>query len=206
MAALVIERYRMQEQTGKKSVKAFDVAVYVLAGLLVVVLGAASIYGFRYANVDESVATGNITIRKNDSELAKIKIDEELNAHVDYMKLSMQGKLKLAGAEKDTILFQLTDITLEDGSDTSDLVFFIRMPRSGLQGDFSGAWMLYLSRPSKKVTCGDWIIASSDKTALSGRLKKNVITMQRSALVEKSSDWTWNKKGNSLILEAATGE
>lgn len=178
-----------------------DIAIYVLSGVLLVTLGAAALYGWHYGNVDESVTPGHIDVYENGSLLLTVNIEDDMTAKVGYLRRVMTGKFVLAGAEEDTILYQLKNIKFADGADASDTVFFLRIPRSGLQGDFSGPWMTYFSCPSQSAKHSDWIIANGDGTAsVGGRDKMNAITAQRKQLLEWSKAWTWKKSGYGLYL------
>ena len=183
--------------------RAWDKLAIALAVLLVAALGAASLYGFKYGKVDTSVAVGKVTIKKGEEVLLKMTVDEDMQAQVRYHQKRMTGTLVFAGAETDTILFQLQDIKYKDGSDASDAVLFMRMPRSGVQGDLSGAWMTYFSQPSTNENCSEWVIAHEDGTADYGlKDKLNAITAQRFKLVELSEEgWTWEKKKSVLQLQ-----
>ena len=184
-----------------RGVSVSDVVTYVLAIALLVTLALAASYGFRYGNVDESVATGNITIKVDNSTHAAISVDDNMRARVTYANKVMTGTLKLAGAEEDTILFQLRGIAFSDGSDASDAVLFIRMPRSGLQGDYSGAWMFYFSCPSQKVKkYSEWLIANEGGTGFWGFSDKlNAVTTLRKKLIKSASKATWVKEG--IVLQ-----
>ena len=179
-----------------------DIVLYILSAALLITLGLAAAYGMRYGNVDESVVPGDITFTKDEAPLATIHVNDDLTADIDYLGFKMSGTLKLAGAEEDTILYQLYRVTFENGIDPKDAVLFVRMPRSGLQGDFSGPWMLYFSFPSQNnVMQSDWIITEEDGTAKVGEaIKMNAITAQRSVLLENSADWKWEKQGQTLSL------
>lgn len=180
-----------------------DVAVYVLSGALLIAMLLASIYGWRYGNVDTSVACGNISIKKSELPFIDLSVDKDLNATVyhGYIGREMKGKLVLAGAETDTILFQLKDMHFTDGGDPSQAILFIRMPRTGLQGDYAGVWMTYFSYPSEDVKISEWIIADEGGNAISGlKTGYNVITAQRNQLGSYSNAWTWQKAGSSMIL------
>ena len=103
-----------------------------------VALGAAALYGWHYGNVDESVAPGHIDVHENSSLLLVVDINDDMTAKVAYLNRVMTGKFVLAGAEEDSILFQLKNIKFEDGSDSSDAVFFLRMLRTGLRAIMQG--------------------------------------------------------------------
>lgn len=181
-----------------------DAVVCILAIALLITMALASMYGFKYGNVDTSVAIGSVSITKDGKNLLTIDSDENLNAHVAYLGADMTGQLVLAGAEEDTILFQLTKIAHTDGTDSSDTVTFIRMPRDGLTGDLTGPWMVYFSRPSLEINLSDWVFIKADGTASAGwRSKMNAITTQRFKLFEMSDNsWTWEKNGSALTLNS----
>jgi len=181
-----------------------DIILYVLSAALLITLGLAAAYGMRYGNVDESVVPGDVTISKDGKHLVTMHVDDELHANIDYLGRKMSGNLVLAGAEEDTILYQLKKVSYDDGADASDTVLFVRMPRSGLQGDFAGPWMLYYSCPSQgNVMQSDWIVATEDGAAKVGAAANmNAITAQRNVLLNGSADWKWKKEGQALNLSS----
>ena len=192
---------------GKRS--ATDIFTWVLAAALLVTLALASLYGFKYGNVDEGTAPGNITIYEDGNPWLIASIDDGMNARVGYLGYIFTGTFRLAGAEEDTVLYQLRGIEFAsgpEGADALDAVFFLRVPRTGLQGDFSGPWMAYFSWPSQGVQHSDWMITREDSTASVGaRDNVNAITAQRARLLEWSSDWTWHKSGHGLYLDPVAG-
>lgn len=192
----------MQPTTDKPKRSREDIVLYILSAALLITLGLAAAYGMRYGNVDESVVPGDITITKDGGTLVTMHVNDDLTADVEYLGFKMSGTLTLAGAEEDTILYQLKKVTLANGIDPEGCVLFVRMPRSGLQGNFSGPWMLYFSFPSQNnVMQSEWIIAEEDGTAKVGAAAKmNAITAQRSALLKSTTDWKWQKQGQALSL------
>ena len=198
-----MKRPRVVGLQEKDNERKSDILIYILSAALLITLALASLYGLRYGNVDTSVAVGNISIAKYDKEFLGLDIKEDMSANVRYLGMEMSGKLVLAGAEEDTVLFQLKNIAYADGSDATDAVFFLRIPRSGLQGDYVGPWMTYYSHPSKGIMLGEWIITHDDGTASVGwRKDTNVITEQRSKLLGWSDNWTWRKDGSIMVLIA----
>ena len=196
-------REAVEDSGISKASRKSDIAMYVLSGALLVALGAAALYGWHYGNVDESVAPGHIDVHENSSLLLVVDINDDMTAKVAYLNRVMTGKFVLAGAEEDSILFQLKNIKFEDGSDSSDAVFFLRLPRTGLQGDYAGPWMTYFSCPSQGAQYGNWVIAREDGSASVGaRDKLNAITAQRYQLLEWSSVWTWVKGGDAMRLNS----
>lgn len=179
-----------------------DIVVYVLSVALLATLGLAALYGMRYGNVDQSVVPGDVTIERNGTTVIEMHINDDFSADIEYLGHKMFGTLQLAGAEEDTILYQLRKVSFEDGSDAENTVLFVRMPRTGLQGDLSGSWMLYYSCPSQNnVMQSEWVVAEEGGSAKVGFVTKmNAITAQRKALLDISEDWKWEKRGQTLSL------
>ena len=180
-----------------------DKALLILSVLLLIALACASLYGIRYGNVDESVVPGQMTVIEDGEVTLDLNIDDNLNASINSIGFKMTGTLKLAGAEEDTILYQLNGISLEDETDSKGAVFFIRMPRSGLQGDLSGTWMVYCTFP--EVAYSKWMFLQEDGSAAVGfKNSTNVITMQRDAIIKISEEmpWSWEKHGSTLLLSS----
>ena len=84
-----------------------DIVVYILSAALLITLGLAAAYGMRYGNVDESVVPGDISIIKDGGTLVTMHVNDRLTAESEYRGFKMSGKRQLAGAEEDTILYQL---------------------------------------------------------------------------------------------------
>lgn len=187
---------------------AWDRLVIALAVLYVVALGAASFYGLRYGRADTGMAVGKVTITKNEKPLFKMAVNKKMKARISYLNKDLTGTLKLNGAETDTVLFRVEGIAFEDGSDASDAVLFVRMPRSGVGGDLNGAWMVYFFQPSANESFSEWVIAHEDGSADYGHGDNiNAITAQRFALEELSEkDWNWNSKGSVLRLERSADD
>ena len=95
----------------------FDYVTIVVAAFLVIALLLASLYGIRFGTVDESVVPGESSIIINDKSVLKLAVNDELDAVVTYRGNTMHGQLKLAGADIDTILYQLRDFEFADESD-----------------------------------------------------------------------------------------
>lgn len=199
-----LKHARVEASRNSNQSTGFDIAVYILSGALLVILASAAFYGWKYGNVDESVAAGRIALIKDGLRLVTMDVDEDLSATINYYKGPiMKGKLVLSGAEEDSILFRLRNIKLDDKTDASDLVFFVRMPRSGLQGDFTGPWVFYYSRPSAGVTISEWALIESGNNAHVGwKAAANAIVTQRKMLLEWSEEWAWSKRGTDLVLES----
>ena len=182
-----------------------DPLLYALSGLLFVAMFIAALYGLRYGKVDESVVKGRVSINVGDAWLATIDVDENKEATINYVGHTMHGKLKLDGADTDSILYVVKDLTFENNLDPTGAVLLIRVPRSGLQGDLSGPWMLYFSYPAdgevEGSTRSDWVYANADGTALYGYAPDmNAMTAQRKTLEAQSVAWHWTKTADGLSL------
>lgn len=192
---------------GIKNLSKTDVVTYVLAALLLVTLGLASLYGFKYGRVDESTAAGTITICDEEETWLKATIDEELNADVEYFGEHFLGTFKLAGAEEDSVLYQLRKVKHSNGQDADGAILFLRMPRSGLQGDFQGPWMVYFAVADSDIKHSCWVLANDDETAFVGTAEgMNAITTQRKELIELAEARYWEKDGNTLLLSTKAPE
>lgn len=174
--------------------------------MLLVAMILASLYGLRYGKVDQSVVSGSISFYEGDRMLASIAIDDDMNATIDCSWGSIRGRLKMDGADTDSILYKMTDISFEGGMDSRGAIIMLRVPRTGLQGNFVGPWMMYYSYPADGDVPGrvysDWLFVRSDGMVLgSGQKDFNVMTAQRKDLEEKSSTWTWTRSGDRLVME-----
>lgn len=180
---------------------ALSAITLILALALFLALAICTAYGLNYGDVNQSAAKGSITIMANESPIATIHVNEDMSATVDYLSHRITGTLKLEGAEEDTLLFQLRDASLIDEPLTDDAILFIRMPRSGLQGNYEGFWVIYYSCPSENIMRSDWLYASSNNNALAGFSNKtNAITKQRNVLLENAEPYRWEKRGSVLLL------
>lgn len=182
-----------------------DPLLYALSGLLLVAMLMATLYGLRYGNVDQSVVKGHVSINVGDAWLATIDVDENKEATINYVGHTMHGKLRLDGADTDSILYAVKDLTFENNLDPKGAVLLVRVPRSGLQGDLSGPWMLYFSYPAdgevEGSTRSDWVYAGADGTALYGYAPDmNAMTAQRKTLEAQSVAWRWTKTADGLSL------
>lgn len=176
-----------------------DPLVFILSIALLIAMGAATLYHFRYAQIDHSVMPGTVNIVLGDKIKMRLQIDEDLNATVKYRDLFVQGKLRLEGAEEDTVLYRLIETRDLDGYEIEDLILFIRVPRSGLQGDLCGPWMAYLSYEAWNSVCSDWFFIQEDGTALVGEGENmNAMTALRRDLLGRTRTYTW--KRNSQVL------
>ena len=182
-----------------------DPLLYALSGLLLVAMLMATMYGLRYGKVDESVVKGHVSISVGDTWLATIDVDESKDATVNYLGHTIHGKLRLDGADTDSILYVMKDMSFENNLDPKGAVLLVRMPRSGLEGDLSGTWMLYFLYPDDGEVEGnvrsDWVFARADGTALYGYAPEmNAMTAQRKTLEQSSVAWRWSKTDEGLSL------
>ena len=182
-----------------------DPLLYALSGLLLVAMLMATMYGLRYGKVDQSVVKGHVSISVGDTWLATIDVDENKDATVNYLGHTIHGKLRLDGADTDSVLYVMKDMTFENNLDPKGAVLLVRMPRSGLEGDLSGTWMLYFSYPDDGEVEGnvrsDWVFARADGTALYGYAPEmNAMTAQRKTLEQSSVAWHWSKTDEGLSL------
>ena len=197
----------MSRFEGIKNLSKTDLVTYVLAALLLVTLGLASLYGFKYGRVDESTAAGTITICDEEGTWLKATIDEELNADVECFGKHFLGTFRLAGAEEDSVLYQLGKVKYSNGQDADGVILFLRMPRSGLQGDFQGPWMVYFSWANYSIQHSFWVLTNEDGTAFAGMADgMNAVTTQRPRLIELASAMYWQKDGNVLSLSTEAPE
>ena len=181
-----------------------DTLAIILGLLLLAAMAKAAIYGMEFTDVDESVVPGKIEFVKNGKSVFALSVHDDMTAAVKYKGQRMTGTLTFAGAEEDTILYQLRDISLTDGTKPEDYIVFVRMPRLGIQGDYSGVWMVYFRSNSLGVRCSDWIFADKDGTAIAGhRNKTNAVATRRLRLLEWSHDYLWHKDGNRLAYDDA---
>lgn len=178
-----------------------DPLVFILSIALLVAMGAATLYHFRYAQIDHSVMPGQVNIVLGDKIRMRLDIEEDLSATVKYRDLFVQGKLRLEGAEEDTVLYRLVDTHNLDGTELEGLILFIRVPRSGLQGNLCGPWMAYLSYEGWDTVCSDWIFIQEDGTALVGEGEGvNAMTMLRRDLLDRTREMVWKRYGQTLYL------
>lgn len=188
-----------QRTQEKKPLERRDIPLIVLSVLLLVAMGMATIYGIRYGNVDESVVSGDVSLVEDDHPVLSMHVDDDKHADITYLGLKMSGTLRLNGAEKDTILYMLTKITLEDGAEPGNLAFLVRMPRSGLKGDLAGPWMVYFSRTDTGFISSEWVLANEGGEAIIGHSGSlNPMTTMRDQLIGKSTKGTWEREGSTL--------
>ena len=183
-----------------------DALLYILSGALLVAMLLAVLYGLRYSKVDASVIPGKVAFYEGERMLSSIEIDNDMNATVTCSWGTIHGRLKLDGADTDSILYKITDISFEGGVDPKGAIVMLRVPRTGLRGDFVGPWMMYYSYPADGDVPGrvysDWLFVRPDGTVLGGGQSGfNVMTARRRDLERKSSEWTWTRSGERLVME-----
>ena len=202
----MIKRNRRVMFTRFPRLSRYDFALYVLSGVFFLALLFASVFGLRYGNVDESVIPGKIAFCEDERVLSVIEIDESMNARVSCSWGTIRGKLRMYGAETDSVLYAMEDILFEGSVDPKGAIVMLRVPRTGLQGDFVGPWMMYYSYPADGDVPGrvysDWLFVRPDGTVLGGGQSDfNVMTAQRRELEKKSSTWPWTRSGERLVME-----
>ena len=100
---------------GSESTKEpMDWPLLVLSAALLVAMGLATLYGFKYGNVDETVMPGYVCIKDNGATRFALRVDDDLDAEAFFNGVNITGHLTLDGAEKDTILYRFTKIEVVD--------------------------------------------------------------------------------------------
>lgn len=203
-----------------------DWTLIILSVALLVAMGLATLYGLRYGNVDESVMVGEVSIIDGKNLLFSMKADEQKNVEICYNGLKLKGTLHLDGAEKDTILYRMAvkeaEPDLEEGHatpeqaervdgwlswaensklDPADVIMLVRVPRSGLTGDFVGPWMMYSVYQPEEDTTSDWMFLHDDGVALTGVGGiGNPMTAMREDLEKKTEETTWSVDGHTITI------
>lgn len=178
-----------------------DSLLVVLSVLLLVTLGLASLYGFRYGRIDDSVMPGKVELVCNDRTVATLDIASMDDVTVDFEGLVVHGKLRLEGADTQSVLYALDKKTYDNGLDPANTALLLRVPRGGLQGDLSGPWMLYFAQNADNAKHGMWALLGKDgKAHYEMSRSKNPITMQYPALEEQSKVGTWERDGNRILI------
>ena len=140
---------------------------------------------------------------ENPAEQTQMEQNEEAGGEPAAEQAEEAPSQQGAEADEGTADSSTEEEAAETIEDASDIILFIRMPRSGLQGDYSGVWVVYYSRPSEKAAYSDWAIISEDGTAVTGFKRNfNAVTAQRSKLVELAKPgWTWTNEDWRVNLE-----
>lgn len=192
---------KLKRGRDKRSWLGEDLLLVVLSLTVLLAMGAATMYHFRYSPIDKSVLPGQISIIKDDKSRLRISIHEDLTATIKYRDMYARGTLKLEGAEEDSVMAILRDAEDFDGNELKDLAVMVRMPRTGLQGDFCGPWMVYLSYPEWNSVVSDWFFLQNDGTALVGEGEGiNAMTTLRQVLLDRAEEWTWRRKRSVVYL------
>lgn len=194
-----------------------DVLLYVASVLLLFAMGWAAIYHVRYANVDESVVPGKVRIYEQGESgrecLLFLDIADDMSATVRYHGWRLRGIFMLRGAEEDTVLYQLINAEVvgsapeeaaeaEESPDLKPPALLVRMPRSGLQGDFTGPWMTYLSYGTDYTT-SDWLFVEDNGVARVGYSDtSNALTIMRKDLLEETTPATWEYALEGIVLSS----
>lgn len=197
-----------------------DVPLYVVSALLLIAMGWAVIYHLRYANVDESVVPGRVRIYEQGETgrecLLFLDIADDMSATIRYHNWTLRGVLVLIGAEEDTILYQLTGTEVidylpeeDEAEDAAEAesefgppALLIRMPRTGLQGDFTGPWMTYLSRDDE-TSLSEWLFVEENGVARVGHSKSsNALTVMRKDLLERTQPAVWEYTFSGIVLSS----
>ncbi len=209
-----------------------DWTLLILSAALLVAMGLATLYGLRYGNVDESVMVGEVSIIDGQNLLFSMRADEQKNVEICYNGLKLKGTLHLDGAEKDTILYRVAvkeaEPDLEEGHatpgqaervdgwlswaensklDPADVIMLVRVPRSGLSGDYVGPWMMYfVYQPEEDITSG-WMFLHEDGVALTGVGGiGNPMTAMREDLEKKTEETTWSVDGHVITIDRPVEE
>ena len=178
-----------------------DTLLVVLSVLLLATLGLASLYGFRYGNIDDSVMPGKVELACNDRTVMTLDIASMDDVTVGFDGLVAHGKLKLEGADTKSVLYTLRELTYENGLNPENTALLLRIPRGGLQGDLSGPWMVYFTQNAENAKHGTWALLGQDGTAYyESSRTKNPMVMQYPALEEESRVGTWQRDGNRILV------
>ena len=178
-----------------------DTLLVALSVLLLVTLGLASLYGFRYGRIDDSVMPGKVELACNDRTVMTLDIASMDDVTVGFDGIVVHGKLRLEGADTQSVLYALDKKTYENGLDPEDTALLLRVPRGGLQGDLSGPWMVYFAQNAVNAKHGMWALLGQDGTAhYESSRAANPMTMQYPALEEASRVGTWQRDGNRILV------
>ena len=199
--------------------------------LLIVSMVMATVFHLHYSSVDEQAVPGSMTLSisattglttdsdsdAESSTIYSVTINSDMRATIDYLGLKLRGWFKLVGGDADTLMYLLKGVELaeepasevakamgakEGGAlDTSGIKVYIRMPRSGLQGDWVGIWVVDYRYIPTSVQFGDWCIVREDGTALAGSERGGDTVQTLKELLEaKSASYTWTRRGDDLEL------
>ena len=172
-----------------------------LSILLVVALGLATLYGLRYAMVDDSVMPGKVELVCNDRSVMTLNIAGMDDATVGFGGTVAHGRLKLEGADTRSVLYSLVGVSYDNGLDPKNTALLLRVPRGGLQGDLCGPWVAYLVQVDGDAKCGAWALLEGDGTARYGTSgSDNPMTMQYPALEKASKAGTWRRDGSRILV------
>lgn len=202
-----------------------DPTLYILSALLLVAMGCATLYHLRYARIDETVIPGSVEIDDMDGTVLAMHIDDDMQAEITYRDWSLKGTLALDGAEEDTVLYKLNDAEFtndtepepvehpatdaEEGADsgTTDAepgppILLVRVPRSGLQGDHTGPWMVYFTYTAADLLSSDWVfIEEGGKARVGNSTTLNPMTMLRKDLMKQAQRTTWERVDGAIVLD-----
>lgn len=180
-----------------------DKLLVALSVLLLVTLGLASLYGFKYGRIDESVLPGKFTLVHDGAEVLSIDIASKDDVTVNFGDFVVHGKLALEGADTQSVLYKLTDRTYSTGLDPENTALLLRVPRGGLQGDFTGPWMVYHTLTKTGAKKSIWTMLNEDGTGYFGRsTSTNPMVTQYPQLEKASKKVTWQRDGNRVSVSS----
>ena len=184
-----------------------DMLLVALSVLLLVTLGLASLYGFRYGRIDDSVMPGKVELACNDRTVVTLDIASMDDVTVGFDGIVVHGKLRLEGADTQSVLYALDKKTYENGLDPKNTALLLRVPRSGLQGDLSGPWMVYFAQNEDNAKHSMWALLGQDGAAhYESSRSANPMTMQYPALEKASRVGTWQRDGNRILVSVPETE